>query len=99
MAAKSIVWSSRANSELQEIFDYYNKRNRSTVYSYKLLEKTELLLRTLSQNEFIGRPTTNGRIRVIPLDAYLIFYEIVENSIHVLSFWDNRQDVKNRLLL
>jgi len=29
---------------------------------------------------------------------YLIFYEINNDKIEILSFWDNRQDMKNSIL-
>ncbi|WP_456865685.1 type II toxin-antitoxin system RelE/ParE family toxin [Galbibacter sp. BG1] len=53
---------------------------------------------TLSKSEFIGRLTsnknTNKNTRVIPMKVYLIFYEIDNEIIEIVSFWDNRQDEK-----
>lgn len=31
------------------------------------------------------------------MDVYLIFYEIHNNQIEVLSFWDNRQNPEGRV--
>ena len=97
MAKKEIIWSSKANTELKEIFEFYNERNGNTDYSLKLLEEIDDLLNTLSQSEFIGRLTENKRTRVVVMKVYLIFYEINEDRIEILSFWDNRQDSKKRL--
>ncbi|WP_121665278.1 type II toxin-antitoxin system RelE/ParE family toxin [Mesonia aquimarina] len=94
MASKKIIWSDFAKLEFQNILEYYIKRNNSTTYSIQLLEKTEDLLKTLSKSEFIGRLTSNKKTRVIPMNNYLIFYEIKKEHIEIVSFWDNRQDDK-----
>ncbi len=94
MANKKIIWSDIAKSEFRDILEFYIERNKSATYSLKLLDETEDLLRTLSKSEFIGRLTSNKRTRVIPMKVYLIFYEIKEDTIEIVSFWDNRQDNK-----
>lgn len=97
MAKKPIVWSKRANLELKEVLEFYTNRNGNTNYSFKILEKVEGLLKTLIDNEYIGRLTINKKTRVIVMDFYLIFYEIHNNQIEVLSFWDNRQSPEKRI--
>ena len=97
MAKKEIIWSKRANSELINILQFYNKRNGNTNYSLKLIDEIEDILNTLSQNEYIGRLTSNKKTRVIVMKVYLIFYEINDDRIEILSFWDNRQDGTKRI--
>ena len=97
MVKKEIVWSIRANKELKKILEFYNKRNRSTKYSLKLLTEINNLSDTLSKSEFIGRLTVNKKTRVIVMKVYLFFYEINENRIEIISFWDNRQDNRKRI--
>jgi len=92
MASKQIVWSASAKLELKKILEFYNERNGNTNYSLKLLAEVEELTRTLSNSEFIGRLTSNKKTRVIPMKVYLVFYEIQNNMIEIISFWDNRQD-------
>ena len=82
----------RASQELKSVLEFYNHRNKSTKYSLKILNEIDDLLNSLSKNEFIGRLTSNKRTRVLPMNVYLIFYEINENQIEILSFWDNRQN-------
>ncbi|OXA72447.1 plasmid stabilization system [Flavobacterium aquidurense] len=96
MAKKEIVWSSLAKLQLQNVLEYYFIRNESPTYSLKLLNEVEDLLETLSNSELIGRLTSNKITRVVSMKVYLIFYEINGNQIEIVSFWDNRQDVKNR---
>ncbi len=54
-------------------------------------------MEVLSENEFIGRLSEDRKTRVIVMNAYLVFYEILESEIHILSFWDNRQNPENRI--
>ncbi|MDL2144051.1 type II toxin-antitoxin system RelE/ParE family toxin [Flavobacterium tructae] len=96
MAKKEIIWSSLAKLQLQNTLEYYFIRNESPTYSLKLLNEIEDLLNTLSNSELIGRLTSNKITRVISMKVYLIFYEVKENQIEIVSFWDNRQDIKNR---
>ncbi|PKP11866.1 MAG: plasmid stabilization system [Bacteroidetes bacterium HGW-Bacteroidetes-3] len=98
MVRKKIIWSPRAKNELKISLEYFNKRNGSSNYSLKILKEIEDLTKTLSKSEFIGRLTSNKTTRVIPMTVYLIFYEINNDKIEILSFWDNRQDLKNRIL-
>jgi toxin YoeB len=98
MAGKKIIWSLRAKKELKITLEYFNKRNGSVIYSLKIIAEVEDLTKTLSKSEFIGRLTSNKITRVIPMKDYLIFYEINSDKIEILSFWDNRQDMKNRIL-
>jgi toxin YoeB len=94
MANKRIVWSTRAILELKQILEYFNHQNKSTLYSLNLLKEIEYLTNTLSKNELIGRLTSNKITRVIPMKVYLIFYEVHQDHIQIVSFWDNRQDIK-----
>ena len=92
MADKKIIWSTRASQELKQTLEFYNQRNQSTRYSLKVLKGIDELMKILSKNELIGRLTSNKFTRVIPMKAYLIFYEVNQNTIEIVSFWDNRQD-------
>ena len=98
MAGKKIIWSRNAKNELKKTLEYYNKRNGSSKYSLKILTEIEELTQTLSKTEFIGRLTSNKITRVIPMKVYLLFYEITDEKITILSFWDNRQDMKKSII-
>lgn len=77
MAKKTIIWSTRANYELKTVLEFYNIRNGNANYSLKLLDEIADLLKTLSQNVFMGRLTSNKKTRVIVMEVYLIFYEVI----------------------
>ena len=97
MARKKIIWSNRAESELKNVLDYFNIRNGNSKYSLKLLKEINQLLNTLLKNESLGRLTINKRTRVIVMSVYLIYYNITETEIQILSFWDNRQSPDKRI--
>jgi toxin YoeB len=70
MVSKRIVWSSRANYELKEILNFYNKRNGNSNYSIKLLDEVENNLESLSKNELLGRLAANKKTRVLVLKVF-----------------------------
>ena len=96
MVKKEIIWSKLAKLQFKAILEYYVERNGNENYSLKLVDEVEDVLNTLSKSELIGRLTSNKYTRVIPMKVYLIFYEINENKIEIVSFWDNRQDIERR---
>lgn len=98
MASKKIIWSKRASLEFTDVLTFYNERNTSTEYSMKLVLQTEDHLNALSKNEDLGRLTENKKTRVLVMDVFLIFYEVMETRIEILSFWDNRQNPENRVV-
>ena len=97
MVKKQIIWSFRADKELRTILEFYYTRHGNNNYSFKLLCEIEDLLNILSKNEFIGRLTENKVTRVLVMKVYLIFYEINDDQIEILSFWDNRQNDDKRI--
>lgn len=97
MAIKKVTWSYRAKIEFNDILEFYTTRNKSPKYSLKLLDEVEYITNLISKNELIGRLTSNKITRVIPLKSFLIFYEIKHITIVIVSFWDNRQDIKKRI--
>ena len=96
MAKKEIIWSDLAKVEFSNVLEFYFYRNENSNYSLKIVKEVEELLEILSQSHFIGRLTSNKITRVIPMKEYLVFYEVNENRIEIISFWDNRQNFENR---
>lgn len=92
---KRITWTQRAHSDRKEILLYWKRRNKSSTYSKKLnnLFKTAILLIAAHPN--IGRKTNIERVRVKLVRDYLLFYEIAEEEIFILTIWDNRRNPKD----
>ncbi|HKL40567.1 MAG TPA: type II toxin-antitoxin system RelE/ParE family toxin [Cryomorphaceae bacterium] len=95
MARKKVIWSTRAKLEFYSILEYFLERNGSNTYSLKLLDEIEKLTDDLALNPSLGRLTTDRSSRVIPHKDYLIFYQISDLFIEILSVWDNRQNDQN----
>lgn len=97
MAQIKILWASTAVIQRNYIFEYWNKRNKSTSYSKKLNNKIKERLYILKQNPKIGKKTEFNGTRMISLGHYSIFYKKVDLSIIITGLWDNRQDPEKLL--
>ena len=93
----TIFWTQTAKYQRDHIFDYWNKRNKSTSYSKKLnlliKERTELL----KSYPEMGKETDFKETRVVSMGHYSILYKVDRPRIIITSFWDNRQDPEKLL--
>jgi len=91
--AKQIIWSKRAQTDRKEIFKYWNKRNKSNIYSKKLNELFKEAVRLISHYPEIGRPTDNKNARIKIVGNYQIIYEVDDQDrLYILTVWDSRQN-------
>jgi len=97
MDKRKIIWSARAEKELLHILDFYIERNGNTNYSTKILDRVEKLISLLIAYPELGHLTENKETRVIVKNDFLIFYEVSEFYVEVVSFWDGRQNPKYRI--
>ena len=97
MAQKQIIWSKKSEFEFRSILEFYNQRNGNSNYSLKIVDATEKLLKLIQQNNYLGKLSNNKKTRVINLEVFLIFYDIADKQISIVSFWDNRQNPQNRM--
>jgi plasmid stabilization system protein ParE len=94
MVARRIVWTSTAKLQLKAIFDFFNFRNKSKLYSLNLNRLIQTELKILFQQPTIGKKTDTINVRGLLIENYYIFYEINETDIIILSVWDTRQNPK-----
>lgn len=94
MAKRIIVWTSSAKLQLRAIFEYFNFRNKSKLYSLKLNTLIQNELKIVLQQPNIGKKTDSINVRGLLIGNYYIFYEINETHIIILSVWDTRQNPK-----
>jgi plasmid stabilization system protein ParE len=90
--ARQIIWSLKAEKLFLEILEFYAARNSSKTYSNRIYKETTTLLNHLSKFPYLGKRTTEKKIRILIKSHYKIFYKIEPNSIIVLLIWDSRQD-------
>lgn len=94
---RRLIWSIEARNSRKSIFEYWNNRNKSKVYSRNLnLLFTENLAIVLKLPEF-GISTTTTDIKFIIVSHFEIVYKITETEIVVIDVWDTRQNPENFL--
>jgi len=90
--ARQIIWSKRAQEDRKCIFSYWNKRNKSVLYSKKLnrlfIEAAELL----AIHPKIGRESNKENVRIKVVKDYLFIYEFTTEELRILSIFDTRQN-------
>ena len=76
MGKRKLIWSQSALNDMTEIFDYYNKRNKSKTYSTKLLGEFRAIMRLILSSPRMGIKTEDENIRYVLSGNYALFYEI-----------------------
>lgn len=91
--ARQITWSGPAEKDRRDILAYWLERNDSPAYSLKLFKKINLVLDRVQRNPFMGRPADIPGIRIVRIDDYLLFYEVMADAIVVHHIWHGRRDL------
>lgn len=89
---RKVIWSWRAQNDRKEIFNYWNKHNKSNTYSKKLDMLFRKAIQLIKEHPGIGKPTDDEKSRVKIVRNYLIIYELVDEIINIQTIWDARQD-------
>ena len=97
MASLKVFWTETAIKQRDQIFEYWNNRNKSTEYSKKLRLKIKKNLQILKIQPNSGKKTDMDEIRCLVLGYYSILYKFDSKQIIVISLWDNRQDPEKLL--
>ena len=93
--ARRLIWSVVARNSRKNIFDYWNKRNKSKVYSRKLNVLFTTNLKIVVQLPELGKPTFREDSKFIIVSHFEIIYKITLDEIVVLDIWDTRQNPQN----
>ena len=75
-----IIWTKISISQRNEVFAYWNKRNKSTDFSKKI------------NLPLTGVEIQNEDARILHFHNYSLVYKISQSEIYILAFWDNRQN-------
>jgi plasmid stabilization system protein ParE len=98
MAKYKIDWSIEARMDLIDILEYYNKRNKSSLYSKKLNSKINKSTKLISKNPLIGLQSEIESVRALITGDYQIIYELSDNLILITMIWDCRRDPEDKIL-
>lgn len=93
--ARAIIWTEQAIQNLFDIFDYWNNRNKSTVYSEKLNGLIENTIDLLAIEPLIGLITDMEDIRIKLVRDFWIFYTYDADSIYIIQIKGTQQNPKN----
>lgn len=89
---KSIVWSVISKSNIEQIKQFYDRRNKNSDYSKKLLRVFKDAAVVIEKQPQIGMNTDLEGIKGFIVLNYIIFYEELSSHILVLMVWDCRRD-------
>lgn len=99
MDGLTVFWTNTAKRQRDHVFNYWNRRNESTVYSKKLnlaiRQRTDLL----KVYPEMGKPTDLKNTRAVIMGHYSILYLVQRPKIIITAFWDNRDDPEKLLRL
>ncbi len=97
MAKRYVIWTRTADIQFVGILEYWAKRNKSNVYSKKLVKLVSERTKQIADRPLIYKATDFRDIRVASLGNFSIYYKVSDKEIIITSFWDNRQDPKKLL--
>jgi plasmid stabilization system protein ParE len=98
MAKYKIDWSIEARLDLIDILEYYNKRNKSSIYSKRLNSKINRSTKLITKNPFFGLQSEIDSVRALITGDYQIIYELTDNLILITMIWDCRRDPEDKIL-
>ncbi len=97
MAELKVIWSHKAKFQRDEIFKYWNKRNRSTRFSEKLKLRIKEKTNQLKLQPNLGREIEGTNKRILIFGDYSIIYFANSEHIQIFLFWENHQDPEKLL--
>lgn len=89
-----IIWSPQANQTYLLILEYLQKKWTEREIN-NFIERTEKVLFFISQNPLLYRYSKqNDSYKCVVTEQTSLIYQIKQDKVELLSFWDNRQDPK-----
>lgn len=90
---RKIIWTRTAQKEQIAIFEYWNWRTKSKKYSLKLRKEFKKTTLDIQQFPFSGINTSaSENIRLKIVSHFLLFYQIDQTNIYILSIFDSRRN-------
>ena len=90
--AEKVIWTIQAKNELFDILDYWKKRNQSILYSQKLFQLIQNQINLIILFPEIGRKTNFENVRIKNIKDYLLFYEIKNSKLYILTIKSSKQN-------
>ncbi len=90
--AKRLIWTEFAQQQKREIFEYWNNRNGSKIYSRKLNKLFDEAAEKLQTYPFSGSPANLENIRIARVKSYHLIYRVTNEDIQILIIWNTRRN-------
>ncbi|SDQ11590.1 Plasmid stabilization system protein ParE [Chryseobacterium soldanellicola] len=92
--AKQIIWTNKAKNELIDILKYWIERNKSNSFSIKLNNLIKEHLDLIAEFSETGRKTDIDNVNIKIIHKYLLYYEVINDKIYVLTIRHGSKDPK-----
>ncbi|MBL0050546.1 MAG: type II toxin-antitoxin system RelE/ParE family toxin [Bacteroidetes bacterium] len=94
MVAREVIWTTTAERQLQNTLEYWLNRNKSPLYSQKLLQLVDKYIQQICQRPTSFKLTEYANHRVCVMGVYSLYFLYSNNQIIITGFWDGRQNPK-----
>lgn len=89
---KKIIWGEFAERQYQKALGFYFLKDNNITASETLSNDVEHILELIAINNYLGKPIEKTNFRSIVIGCYLIIYEVTDNEIIIILFWDTRRN-------
>lgn len=96
---KRIIWGLFAEKQFKKALLFHFELAGNIAFSEKLKNETFYVLDLILDYNFIGASIIKSNYRSILVFHYAIIYEVLENQIFIVLFWDTRRNPKNLKIL
>ena len=86
MAKRNVIWTKTADLQFVGILEYWVKRNKSNIYSKKLVKLVLERTKQIAENPLIYKATDFKDVRVASLGYFSIYYKVCEEKNNNNSF-------------
>lgn len=96
---KSIIWGVFADKQFKKALQYHYELAGNIAFSEKLKNEIFSVIDLILDYNFIGVPIPKSNYRSMLVFHYSIVYEVLENELFIVLFWDTRRSPKTLKLL
>ena len=96
---KIIIWSELAQRQYKKSLEYHFQTNRNINFCLKLNTEINNTLNLISQFNELGIAIPKTKFRSVSVFCYSIVYELNNDFISVLLFWNTRRNPKTLKIL
>jgi plasmid stabilization system protein ParE len=90
---KSIIWGEIANRQFKKALIYCRKNN-NIAFSERLVAEVKHTFELILENNYIGKQIPKTNFRSVLVYSFLIIYEVTDQNIAVILFWNTRRNTK-----